>query len=91
MNAFLKGLCLLTYTIAVIGAVGLLPPGAAGVAENVAMALVAVHVLELPVARKWLPLHPGPMWASVALSLLFGLLHWMPLRQRAMRSQAEAR
>ena len=45
--------------------------------------MLAVHVLELVWARRWLALHPGPRWVSVLLTVLFGVLHWWPLKVRA--------
>jgi hypothetical protein len=47
------------------------------------LAIWAVHGLELVLARRWVALHTGPYWHSVLLTLLFGALHWWPLKTRA--------
>jgi hypothetical protein len=40
------------------------------------------------VAFKYVKTYSGPLWVSVVLALLFGVLHWMPLA-RALRRASE--
>ena len=46
------------------------------------LAFLGIHALELLFAFRFLHRHPGSMAASVALAMLFGLLHWAPLARR---------
>lgn len=83
MNAFLKVGCLAIYLLAVVDASVALPLGAGSVLQNLAVILLALHTLELVFAFGSVRRHPGPLIDSVALTLLFGLLHWLPLARRA--------
>jgi hypothetical protein len=79
MNTYLKALCLAIYLLAVIGGFVVLPFGVTSALQKVAIILLAAHVLELIVAFKSVKRYQGPLIDSVALTLLFGLLHWKPL------------
>lgn len=83
MNAFLKAGCLAIYLLAVIGGFTTLPFGATSALQSVAAVLLGLHVLELLVAFKSVRRYPGPLIDSVGLTLLFGLLHWLPLAKAA--------
>jgi uncharacterized protein YhhL (DUF1145 family) len=83
MNTLLKSTCLAIYLVAVIGAFGMIPPGIASALQQVAVILLALHVLELLVAFKSVKRHPGPLVDSIALTLLFGFLHWRPLSRNS--------
>ena len=87
-NTLSKALLSATYLVAIISLFVALPMGAAPVVQKLALALIAVHVLECVLAFKYVKSYPGPLLTSVALALLFGLLHWMPLA-RAARQTAE--
>lgn len=52
-------------------------------APRAALILLAIHLLELVFVFKHLRLYKGPLLVSVALTLLFGLLHWKPLADAA--------
>lgn len=82
MNDILKASCLAIYFLAILAAAGTLPDGLASVMQWIAVLLLAGHVLELAVAFKAVRRYPGPLIDSIALTLLFGLLHWRPLRER---------
>jgi hypothetical protein len=43
------------------------------------MVFLAVHALEAVFVFERLRLYRGPLVLSVLLTLLFGMLHWMPL------------
>jgi hypothetical protein len=76
---FIKALCLAIYILAAIGGYLMLPEGLVAGLRIAALALLAAHALEMLVAFKSVKRHPGPLIDSIALTLLFGLLHWKPL------------
>lgn len=82
MNDILKATCLAVYLLAIVAAAGALPDGLASVVQWIAVLLVAGHVIELVVAFKAIRRHQGPLIDSIGLTLLFGFLHWQPLRKR---------
>jgi uncharacterized protein YhhL (DUF1145 family) len=79
MNDTLKAVLLAIYALAILGLLGVLPPGVASVLAKIALVLVAAHLLELAIAFKAVKRYPGPLVDSIALTLLFGILHWRPL------------
>lgn len=81
MNILLKASCLVIYLLAVIGSYIALPFEAASALRNVAAILLGLHLLELLFFFKFVRRYPGPLIDCVALTLLFGLLHWLPLAQ----------
>jgi hypothetical protein len=83
MNTNLKAGCLVIYLLAIAGALGVLPPGIGSILEKIAVALLAAHVLELVFAFRNVRRYQGPLIDSIALTLLFGLLHWKPLSRGA--------
>lgn len=83
MNALLKAGCLAIYLLALVGAFVTLPLGAESALQNTAAILLGLHTLELAFAFGSVRRHPGPLIDSVALTLLFGLLHWLPMARRA--------
>lgn len=86
MNRILKGACLLTYLLAAIGVVTPLPFGLTGPLQLAAALLLGAHALEALFVFKHVKRYPGSLAMSLLLTLLFGLLHWLPLsRQPAAR------
>ena len=84
MSLVMKIACLAVYALGLAGLLGLVHGPAATVGEIVSIALLGVHALELLFAFRFLHRHRGSMAASIALSMLFGVLHWAPLaRQKA--------
>jgi uncharacterized protein YhhL (DUF1145 family) len=79
MNTVSKAICLAIYLLAVAGAFVALPFGITSVLQKVAVILLLAHVLELLIAFKSVKRYPGPLVDSIALTLLFGFLHWKPL------------
>jgi uncharacterized protein YhhL (DUF1145 family) len=79
MNDTLKAVLLAIYALAILGLLGVLPPGVASALAKIALVLVAAHLLELAIAFKAVKRYPGPLVDSIALTLLFGILHWRPL------------
>ncbi|MBK6451463.1 MAG: hypothetical protein KA760_00500 [Steroidobacteraceae bacterium] len=81
MNNILKASCLAIYLLAIVAIAGALPHGIASVLQLVAVLLLAGHVLELLVAFSAIKRYPGLLIDSIGLTLLFGFLHWLPLRK----------
>jgi hypothetical protein len=79
MSIFLKSICLAIYVLAMVGPLAPLPWGATPIVQWIAVALLGAHALELLVGFKGIKRHPGPLVDSIALTLLFGFLHWKPL------------
>lgn len=82
MNAFLRVGCLAIYLLTLVGLFVPLPFGAETVLLYVAAVLLATHLLEAIVMFRHVRRYPGPLATSLLLTLLFGFLHWWPLRQR---------
>lgn len=80
MNNAIKASCLALYLLAIVGSFGALPDAITSVMQLLAIALLAGHVLEVLLAFGTLKRHPGPLVDSIGLTLLFGFLHWWPLR-----------
>ena len=79
----LQGLCVGLYAMGFSALTGLWAGEGAVLCLRASLAMLAVHALELLLARRWVALHPGPRWVSAVLTLLFGALHWWPLKVRA--------
>jgi hypothetical protein len=79
----IKAGCIAIYLLAVAGTCGWLPSGIASAVQILAVVLLGLYVLELPIAFRFLRKHQGPLVDSIALTLLFGFLHWLPLKKRA--------
>jgi acetyl-CoA acetyltransferase len=57
------------------------PHGPATALQVTALLLLGDHVIELLIAFAAVRRHPGPLIDSIVLTLLFGFLHWQPLRR----------
>lgn len=78
--------CLLIYGLALAGWAGAWTGGAATACGLAALVLLAAHVVEGAVGFKYVRLYRGPLAVSMLLTLLFGILHLLPLARRAKRS-----
>ncbi len=78
-----KATCIVIYVLAIGAGAGLLPPAAGSAVQTVAMVLVGVHLVEALVAFRSVKRYPGALIDSIALTLLFGFLHWRPLAKGA--------
>ncbi len=87
MNAFLKTNLLGLYALAVLGLFIPLPWDSDALLLRLSLILLAVHVVETALMFKHVKAYEGALWKSIALSLLFGLLHWLPLA-RSKRPRA---
>ena len=86
----LKAACLGAYIMALAGIAGLITGELSIRAQNLALAMLLIHVLELVVMFKHVRLYRGPLQVSIALTLLFGVLHWRPLAREAAKSSQQA-
>lgn len=82
MLILLKAGCLTIYGLA-LTSLWLPLIGADTIFQYTALALFAAHLVEVLAFFTWVRRYPGPLAISLLLTLLFGLLHWLPLRQRA--------
>jgi hypothetical protein len=82
MNTMFKTILLAIYCLAVLTTIVAPALVVTTVLQYAAIILVAAHVLEALVALPYLGRHPGPFVDSVALTVLFGMLHWLPLKKR---------
>ena len=87
MNNLLKTICLTTYFLAAIGAFWPLPTEASSLLKIIAAILLLAHSLELALAFKSVRRYPGSLIDSIGLTLLFGMLHWLPLARKSDKLQ----
>jgi len=80
--------CVLLYVAALAGAAGLLPEAIAAPVQVIAVGIVLLHALELLFAFQHVRRYRGSLATSVALTLLFGVLHWKPLADAGTRGRA---
>jgi uncharacterized protein YhhL (DUF1145 family) len=85
MITFSKIGCLAIYTLAITALAGWPNGNLATVTQVMALLLLATHLLEALLMRKRLKRLPGSLTSHVALTLLFGLLHWKPLLDQQAR------
>lgn len=76
----LKLTLLAFYLLAVFGTVLTVPQNIMQSVHFIVVIVLAIHLAEMLVAFKYVRRYPGPLTDSVALSLLFGFLHWLPLK-----------
>jgi hypothetical protein len=88
MMNILKAGCIAIYLLAVASLFVALPWGTGPVLQFVSVALIAVHALEAVFVLKIIKTYNGPLLTSLFLSLLFGLLHWMPLAKASKKAAA---
>jgi hypothetical protein len=89
MNTLTRALLILTYVLALASILVPLPMDAGPVMQKLAVALLGIHLVECALAFKYVKTYPGSLTKSIVLSLLFGLLHWMPLARAARQAQDE--
>ena len=77
MNQILKAGCIGLYLLAIASCFVDIPGGVW--LQRLAIAFVVVHALELVAMFKHVKAYAGPLWKSVVLTMLFGLLHWLPI------------
>ena len=85
MNSFLKAIVLAIYALAIASFFWTLPNDLGPIARPVAAFLLIIHAVEVVVVFKHVRLYRGALAVSIVLTLLFGLLHWKPLADKARR------
>jgi len=73
--------CLCIYLLAAISTVQPLVGGFDAWLQRAALVLLALHVLEIPIALTYIKRYKGSLLDSIALTMLFGFLHWWPLKR----------
>ena len=86
-----KALCVVLYAAAVARLAGWLPEGVFPYAPILATVFLTIHALELPFFWRRVQAYRGPLAVSVALTVLFGLLHLAPLRGAVAEAAGSAR
>lgn len=71
--------CLLLYALGFASWAGFLPYGSAHLLEVIALVVLSAHALETVIAFNYVRRYRGGLAMSVFLTLLFGLLHVIPL------------
>jgi hypothetical protein len=79
----MKVSCLVLYGFALAAGAGVWTGDAAVAIRNTALVVLAAHAVEAVVAFKHVRRYPGGLAASVLLTLLFGLLHVLPLARQS--------
>lgn len=83
LNLFVKAILLVVYLLAIASHLLAFPGDSGPVVQTMALALLMIHALECLLAYRYIKLYSGPLLHSLVLSLLFGILHWMPLARKA--------
>jgi len=79
MLVILKAACLAIYGLALASLAGRLTGGPAHAMEIIAAVFLLTHALEVVFLQSKVRLYRGSLALSMLLTLLFGMLHWMPL------------
>jgi len=89
LNLLFKATILLVYLLGIASHIVALPGQAGPIVQTMSLALLLIHALECLLAYRYIKLYSGPLLVSLLLSLLFGLLHWMPLARKAREAALE--
>lgn len=87
MNTFARANLLGLYALALAALVMPMPWDLGPLLQRIALIVLAVHVVELVFVFKHVKAYAGPLFTSVVLTLLFGLLHWMPIAKQQKAGQ----
>ena len=83
LNLIFKITILAVYLLGIASHIVAFPGQVGPIVQTVSLALLLIHALECLLAYRYIKLYSGPLVVSLLLSLLFGLLHWMPLARQA--------
>ena len=83
LNSFFKINILVVYLLGIASHLVAFPGQVGPIVQTVSLALLLIHALECLLAYRYIKLYPGSLLVSLLLSMLFGLLHWMPLARKA--------
>lgn len=82
-NTNLKAGMLALYALTILSLLVHIPGGS--VLQTIMLVILIAHVGEVVACQKQIRLHKGPLIDSIALTLLFGFVHWKPLADQAAR------
>jgi hypothetical protein len=80
MFTALKALLLLIYGVAILANFVTMPGWLGSSAQTLAVIILVAHVIETFFFWRYVKMWKGPLIGSIALTLLFGLLHWKPMQ-----------
>jgi uncharacterized protein YhhL (DUF1145 family) len=83
LNLFFKASLLVVYLLGIASHIVVFPGQSGPIVQTISLALLLIHALECLLAYRYIKLYSGPLLVSLLLSLLFGLLHWLPLARKA--------
>ena len=83
---YLKSNLIALYVLAILSVWLPMPWDSGPILQKIAVALITIHAIETLVAFKYVKAYVGPLGKSVALSLLYGLLHWLPIARRMKKT-----
>jgi uncharacterized protein YhhL (DUF1145 family) len=86
-----KALCVVLYAAALARLAGWLPDGVFPYAPWIAAVFLVFHAIEVPIFWRRVTKYRGPLAVSIALTVLFGLLHLTQLRGASADTAASAR
>lgn len=89
MNRFLKSNLLALYALALLSLVLAMPWDSNALLQRLALILFIVHLAETVFMFRHVKAYPGALWKSIGLSLLFGLLHWLPLARLGRKPHSQ--
>lgn len=80
MFTVLKALCLVVFGLAILASFIAMPAWLGSTAQTLAVILLVVHLIEVFFFWRYVKMWQGPVIGSIALTLLFGILHWKPMQ-----------
>jgi len=80
MFTALKAACLLVFAVAILANFISMPAWLASGAQTLAVIMLVAHVIETFFFWRYVKMWKGPLLGSIALTLLFGILHWKPMQ-----------
>jgi len=83
MFPFLKALCLIIYAVAILANFIAMPGWLASGTQFLAMIMLGIHLIETFFFWQYVKMWDGLLVGSIALTLLFGILHWKPMQDDA--------
>jgi len=89
LNLFFKATILGVYLLGIASHIVVFPGQSGPIVQTMSLALLLIHALECLLAYRYIKLYSGPLLVSLILSLVFGLLHWMPLARKAREAALE--
>ena len=83
LKSFFKATILAVYLLGLASHIVAFPGQVGPIVQTMSLALLLIHALECLLAYRYIKLYEGALAVSLVMSMLFGLLHWMPLARKA--------